>query len=205
MKRRFGLRSVLAGLLLSSALAGPAAAQPGCDPGPVPEILSTMRDLAGQPDADARRTAITSLIDRWAAGRSIAQTILHTRWAGLSAADQTRLAGLLGQLTAVRAAATLARDGINEYAMLGTRPIAGGDCLVTSRLVDGRGRARILHWRMRKSPQGQRFVDLLVDGISLTRNLRDEVDAILRDNGSNVADLEARLRTTIARIRRSNR
>ena len=205
MKRWLGLPSVLAGLLLASSLAGPGAAQPGCDPGPVPRILSTLRDLARQPDAEARRTAIANLIDRWAAGRSIAQMTLHKRWAGLSTVDRTKLAGLLGHLTAVRAAGTLARDGIKESPMLGARPIAGGDCLVTSRLIDGRGRTRILHWRLREGPQGLRFVDLLIDGISLTRNLRDEVDAILRDNGGDVADLETRLRTTIARIQRRNR
>ena len=54
---------------------------------------------------------------------------------------------------------------------------------------------------MRKEAQGPRFVDLLVDGVSLTRNLRDELDAILRDNGGDVADLARRIRATIARIK----
>lgn len=205
MVRRTGLCSMLAGLLLAVAGGAPATGQPTCDPGPVPGILAKIRDLARAPDVAARRTAIAELIGQWAAGPSIARTALHKRWTGLSAADQEVLARLLRQLTAARAALTLSRDGIADYAVLGARPIAGGDCLATSRVVDGRGRTRILHWRMRTGPRGPRFADLLIDGISLTRNLRDEIDAILRDNGGDMADLKKRLREAIARIAGSNR
>lgn len=180
--------------------AGPAAAQPECNPGPVPKILAQLRGLAGTSDAGARRMAITGLIDRWADGPSIARMALHGRWGRLSPPERHDLSRLLQQLTVARAATALARDGIAAFALLEARPVAGTDCLVASRVVDRHGRARIVYWRMRPAAGGTRIVDLLVDGVSLTRNLRDELDAILRDNGGDIAALGRRLRTTIARI-----
>ncbi len=203
-------RLIAAGLTMAVMAAVPAAvsaAPPAaaCTAGPVPQILVRLETLSKTADPAARRKAIAALLARWADKDVIARTALHGRWASLSASDRAELADLLRRLTAARVSAPLSRDGVVAFAILEWRPIAGSDCLVASRVLDRRGRPRIVHWRMRTGAHGPRFVDLLVDGISITRNLRDELDAILRDNKGDIADLRARLRATVARAEGAGR
>lgn len=204
-RRRIARGLLAAALIAAAAPGGPARAAAACDAGPVPQILARLRTASDVADPAARRAAVARLLARWADGGAIARAALHRRWAGLAAAGRARFRALLRRLATARASVALARDGVAAFAVLGARPITGNDCLVASRVVDRRGRPRIVHWRMRSGPAGPRFVDLLIDGVSLVRNLRDELDAILHDNHGDLADLAVRLRTTIARVERAGR
>ena len=123
----------------------------------------------------------------------IARYTVGTYWAGMTPDERDRYMAALSQRVVDEVSGSLLRRGLVDFAILDSREIEAGDMLVASRLTDRRARLRDVHWRLRWAPEGFRFVDVLIDGISLARSHRSEFTSVLRQNGGDVDALLERL------------
>ena len=170
--------------LLAFDACRPARAEQLTDP-KVKEIFvlinKSIADLAGQPEAEATKVCervIASIMDIDAVVKGGAMRI----WERMTPAQRDAY-GAAAQRWAARTCVQNNKDGNGtpvEFA--GLRRGEGGDKLLATRSQQP---THLVIWRLRGSSK-LRAVDLLLDGFSLTQQLRDETNTLLDQNNNDI-------------------
>jgi phospholipid transport system substrate-binding protein len=187
-------RGALLALWLALVWSVPALAQA---PAEVTEPIRVLEAvLAEQGNGAPAPGAVRAAVERAFDTEAIARAVLG---------DQAEIA-TPGQLERFRAVLTgridaelLKRREARRDASLviaGARPIAADEWLVTSHVRAAAEPQRTIMWRIRAAPAGAAIHDVLGDGTSMVRGLRNEYAAALRRLGLEglIVEMEARNR-----------
>jgi phospholipid transport system substrate-binding protein len=127
-------------------------------------------------------------------GPSIAKFVLGKYWAGASAGERKEFVEALDDAIIRALVRRLGRHRDQDFAILSTRTIGGGDVLVRSKLSPPGQDAITVDWRTHRCDAGLCISDLIVGGASVSVQRRDDVAARMSANGGSLTRLIADLR-----------
>lgn len=82
-----------------------------------------------------------------------------------------------------------------SFEVTGARAIDGGDVLVDSRIVSPSGRPPVsVSWRVRDRGGSMKVIDVVLEGLSMSENQRQEFASVISSGGGDVEALLKRLR-----------
>ena len=204
-------------LLIAMALAAPAAAGPFEDEArrfvgnafnsasgnptsgnPAPgKAASRVKNGNANPKASAA-ARFTSFIERQFVTKSLAGFVLGPYWRRASAAERSEFHSLFRIY--------LSRSIGRQAAQIASRPVeiddvvtatGGNEVLVFSRL-GRRGPAEVyIDWRIRRTKDGPKLIDVIVQGTSLATVHRRRFMGLMRRNGGSIAALNAGMKTRL--------
>lgn len=155
------------------------------------ELLAALRDR-GQP-LEARVREVDAILSRRVDLDRVARLALGRYWRTAAEPERREFAALFK-------AAALASFGnrFDAYAdrrlrVAGFAPAGEGDAMVESYL-EGSGQSARLDWRLTRTGQGWRVLDVVVEGVSLLVTYRNEFAAVIERGGGKVSALLAELR-----------
>ncbi|MCX7380884.1 MAG: ABC transporter substrate-binding protein [Alphaproteobacteria bacterium] len=116
---------------------------------------------------------------------AILQAAVGPRWAGLSTAQKSDLAAAFEAFTVATWVANFNADDGTRLELLAEQRVVGEDVVVGTRVVPPSGDPTRLDYVMRKTPEGWRAVDMLVDGsISRVAVQRSDFRALLKEGSA---------------------
>jgi phospholipid transport system substrate-binding protein len=124
---------------------------------------------------------------------AISRYVLGPYSAGASPQDMDRFAGLFQRWMIDSFAGSTGGFGDAKIRMAGTRPDGPAGVVVTSEIVQPEGPPIGMEWRLRQDKGQYRIVDLYLQGISLSLVEREQMAAVIRQNGGTVAGLNQAL------------
>jgi ABC-type transporter MlaC component len=133
-------------------------------------------------------------------GPFIAEAALGTYWAGAPTADRAQFVDALLDAIVKTLVKRLGRHRDQDFAILSTKTITGGDVIVRSRLSPPGGDALTIDWRVHRCKAALCIADLIVGGASMTIQRRDDLAARLKANGGSLPKLIADLRKNPIRL-----
>ena len=196
MLKRF---APVACLLLGVALAAPADAEPFEDEarqfvGNAFKAASGLTKKAGKDHVNpAARFA--NFIESRIATKALARFVLGPYWRRASEAERTEFHSLFRTY--------LSRSFGQQAARLASQPVkidkvvkaAGNDVLVFSRMGQRGPAALHIDWRIRRTKNGPKLVDVIVQGTSLAVAQRQQFQSMMLRNGGSIAALNAQMKT----------
>ena len=162
----------------------PATAQAGPEAEAV--IAEAASEIAGGP---GHTSALMDKIDV----EAIAHFVLGRHSRDLSEKDRSDFTNAFRQFldAAIRRQAGEFTDA--QVDILGSFDRNGRDSIVQSIASDGAGNTAMVRWRLAKRGETWRVVDLQVEGLWLSIELRAQISAILGNPGASIADAIAAL------------
>ena len=180
-----GLLSVVAALLA----ARPASAETLAPAQPQEFIRSLSADagrtiIDGGADTIERERLLRALMDRHVAIGFLARFGLGDRWQGLSESERSEYQALFRAFFLRKYAAMLGGYEGQNLTVLGARAVGGTDVLVESRVSspDG-GQPLPAAWRVRLFDGRPMIIDIVVEGISVAVNQREEFASVIASKG----------------------
>lgn len=138
------------------------------------------------------------IIEEYIAFKTIARWVLGRYWRSADEAQQGRYLSLFEDLMVATYAHRFQDYGGEKLEVFATRVIDDSQWLVQSRIKrpDADGELKV-DWRVRRSSDQFRIIDIMVEGLSMAQTQRSEFSSVLRGNGGDLDammnDLEARL------------
>lgn len=194
--RRVALRLAVAAALSVAPFVGPAmAASPGqFVEGVAKEVIAIIKTKTGADRQAAILQVLQTSFDLPYMGRSA----LGTYW---NQASEDQRARFLKAVATAEARAYSERFGQygGQTLVLGKiTPRANGLSIVESRLNQTSGQPIKLEWEVRDTDQGQRIVDVKVEGVSMVMTRRSDFNSYIKNNGGTVDPLIKELESRAA-------
>jgi phospholipid transport system substrate-binding protein len=172
-------------LLALCALA--AAAEPGpraVIEKTVDEVLAILRDSKR---SDAQRRAELEAIahDRFDF-ETMSRLVMAANWKKLSAPQQREFVDEFTRFLANDYGARIERYEQEQVEITGERPEARGDHTVKTKIVGGANDGALVDYRMRQRDGSWRIIDVVIEGISLVANYRDQFREVAGRGGPTV-------------------
>lgn len=185
-RRLAGGAAMLAVLALALGTAAAAA-----DPGPRAVIQQTVDDvLAILRDAKRSNTQRRADLEAIAHSRfdfeTMSRLVLAANWKKLSPAQQTEFVDQFTQFLANDYGGRIERYEQEQVAITGDRPEARGDHTVKTKIVGGANDGALVDYRMRQREGTWRIIDVVIEGISLVANYRDQFREVAGRGGPTV-------------------
>lgn len=189
-------------LLLGIALVTPADAGPFEDEarqfvGNAFKAASGLSKGTGKSRAEST-ARFTKFIERRIATKALARFVLGPYWRRASEAERAEFHSLFRVY--------LTRSFGQQAARLASQPIeidkvvsatGSNDVLVFSRMGRRGPTAVHIDWRIRRTKDGPKLIDVIVQGTSLAVAQRQQFMSILSRNGGSIAALNARMKTRL--------
>ena len=199
------LLSVLAMVVATLMALGPARA----DAPPSPEAATAfIRMLSGEAlkilsDAEQpmeqREQRVRDLMDQNVAIDFIARFALGKHWLRASEQERTDYTALFRRFFLQKYAAMLGGYDNQVVTINGAKPAGDSDMLVETAIDDGGGAPPIkAGWRVRLFDQQPKIIDIVIEGISMALNQRQEFSSVLSRGG--ITGLMDVLRATTERV-----
>jgi len=184
--RRLRAGWLAAVLGLFGAVAAAAETQPGLRPRQIIEesakqVLAIMRDPART--KDQRISELESLAYERFDFRTMTRLVLSRNWKKLTPEQQDEFVVQLRQYLANDYSSRLDRYDQEDVLVLGERQEPRGDVTVRTQMVGGQVDGAVVDYRMREEDGRWRIIDVIVEGISLVANLRDQFREVLARGG----------------------
>jgi len=154
-------------------------------------------------DADPFRTRVarvSALVDMTVARSAVARYVAGPSWNVADVDHREAYLIAYGRYLDVLIARRLETYAGEQVVHLGARLLEDGDSLVALRVDHDRAATRIVQWRIRMSDTGPLILDVLVDGVSLAANQREEFAAIHDGSSEGIALLTAALEAQTERM-----
>ncbi|NRA08594.1 MAG: ABC transporter substrate-binding protein [Myxococcales bacterium] len=188
MSRRAGtLRGVLLLLLLLPAPAI-ASTPEGAGDGPqqvidrtVVEVLAVLADRS-RPSAE-RRAELEALARQRFDFRTMSRLVLARNWKRFSKPQQQEFVEVFTSYLANDYGSRLDRYEQEQVAVLGERQEPRGDVTVKTSIVGGENDGALVNYRMRDRKGSWRIIDVVIEGISLVANFRDQFRDVIARSG----------------------
>lgn len=134
-------------------------------------------------------------------GPFIAQAALGKYWSTAPASDRAQFVDALTDAIIKTLVRRLGNHRNQDFAILSTKTITGGDVIVRSRLSPPAQDPLTIDWRVHRCKMQQLCIaDVIVGGASMTIQRRDDLAARLRTNGGSLPKLIADLRKNPIRL-----
>jgi phospholipid transport system substrate-binding protein len=133
-------------------------------------------------------------------GPFIAAAALGKYWDGASAGDRSQFIDALTDAIVKTLVRRLGKHRDQDFQILSTKTITGGDVIVRSRLSPPAQDPLTIDWRIHRCKAGLCIADLIVGGASMTVQRRDDLTARLKSNGGSLPKLIADLRKNPIRL-----
>jgi phospholipid transport system substrate-binding protein len=133
-------------------------------------------------------------------GPFIAQAALGKYWTSARPADRAQFVDALVDAVVKTLVRRLGRHRDQDFQIVSTKTITGGDVIVRSRLSPPGQDALTIDWRVHRCKAALCIADLIVGGASMTLQRRDDLAARLKANGGSLPKLIADLRKNPIRL-----
>jgi phospholipid transport system substrate-binding protein len=148
-------------------------------------FMGVLRDSASL-DYEARRERLAPAIGAAYDSAFMARAAVGRQWDDLSAEEQKLWGESFAALTVANYAARLTRDSGKRFEVLGREDGSNGTVMLRTRVVDpmAEEEAVALDYRMRRTPQGWKIIDVFAKGtVSELALRRAEYSSLLRTSG----------------------
>ena len=151
-------------------------------------------------EQEARFSAIA---EEYIATRSIARWVLGGRyWNAASDEQRERYLSLFDDLMAATYAHRFQRYSGETLKIEESKALSDDEALVTTSLDrPGADKAVRIDWRVRRTGDNHRIIDIMVEGLSMAQTQRSEFNSLLRANGGDIEALCRELETRLAKAR----
>ena len=200
LSRRFFVSLGVATCLVLALAGGGASAAPDT----ADEFIRVLADeaiqkLSGETMSEAKREAeFRDFLTRAFDVRVIGRFVLGRYWRVATTAEREEFEGLFLEFVVRTYARRLGRYGGETLRILSSFGDGDRDTVVRSEIVSPDFPEVRVDWRVRRTGEDYRIVDVTVEGVSLAITQRDEFAAVIRSNGGQVEGLLGVLRARTA-------
>jgi phospholipid transport system substrate-binding protein len=146
----------------------------------VDEVLAILRDP--KLDAAGRRTALEDLAGERFDFQVMARLVLARGWKDLTKPQQVEFVEEFKTYLANDYGKRIERYDQEEVEVTGARVEPRGDVTVKTKIVGGQNNGALVDYRMRKGSDW-RIIDVVIEGISLVANFRDQFRDVMGRGG----------------------
>lgn len=198
------LSSVLLVLAMMAALARAPHANEGASEGQ--EAAEFVRDFSDRAiamltdeslDQEARVLKFRRLLTSGFHLELIGRFVLGRHWRRASEAERSEFAELFEDYLVASYAQKLSEYGGEQLMVQGGRPKGKSGAIVSSRVVPAEGAPFQVEWRLRRSGDGWRIIDVVVEGVSMAVTQRSEFSSVIASRGGKIGGLLDALRSQI--------
>jgi len=130
-----------------------------------------------------RRADLEALAQQRFDFRTMTRLVLARNWKRLSPEERDEFVEEFTQYLANDYGNRIERYEQETVEVLGERPEARGDVTVKTRIVGGENDGALVDYRMRQSDGQWKIIDVVVEGISLVANFRDQFRDVMGREG----------------------
>jgi phospholipid transport system substrate-binding protein len=145
-------------------------------------VVGVLND--GSKSAAERRRGIEQITAENIDFEMISRLVLTRWWPRLSAAEQKDFVEQFQQQLAVTYGKNFEHFHDETVEVLGDRALSGGDWKVLTRIVRPSAQDVTVNYRLRKTGERWRIIDVLIEGVSLVSSFRSQCHEILGDGGT---------------------
>lgn len=146
----------------------------------VVQVLDILRDESQ--DAEQRRTSLQVLARKRFDFRTMSRLVLARDWRRLTDAQKAEFVEEFEAYLANDYGTRIERYEQEEVEVLGARVEPRGDVTVKTKIVGGANDGALVDYRMRKNDDW-RIIDVVIEGISLVKNFRDQFREVMGREG----------------------
>jgi phospholipid transport system substrate-binding protein len=179
----FALAPALLALLLApfAAAADPQAEARAVIETTVEEVIAILNDESR--DTAARRGAIEKVAEDRFDFRTMSKLVLAKNWKRLSKEQQAEFVTEFTEYLANDYGSRIERYEQEQVDIVGERVAKRGDVTVKTRIVGGANNDAEVDYRMRNRDGGWKIIDVVIEGISLVANFRDQFRDVMGKEG----------------------
>jgi phospholipid transport system substrate-binding protein len=115
--------------------------------------------------------------------RTMARLVLGRDWKRLDAAERDEFVDQFTTYLANDYGSRLERYEQQEVEVMAEQPKPRGDVAVRTKVLGGENDGAIVDYRMRNGKDGWRIIDVVIEGISLVANFRDQFREVIARGG----------------------
>jgi phospholipid transport system substrate-binding protein len=174
--------------LAALGLAALAQASPAPQPPPrefmqqtVDEVLAVLRDPALT--SEERRADLEKIAYARFDFRTMARLVLAKNWKRLSDAQRDEFVEEFTEYLANDYGSRIERYDQEEVEVLGEVPKPRGDVVVKTKILGGENSGALVDYRLRPHRGEWRIIDVVIEGISLVANFRDQFREVMGREG----------------------
>ena len=147
----------------------------------VEEVIAILNDESR--DSAARREAIEKVAQDRFDFRTMSKLVLAKNWKRLSKPQQTEFVEQFTEYLANDYGSRIERYEQEQVDIVGERVAKRGDVTVKTRIVGGANNDAEVDYRMRNKGGGWKIIDVVIEGISLVANFRDQFRDVMGKEG----------------------
>jgi phospholipid transport system substrate-binding protein len=147
----------------------------------VVQVLGVLRDPSRSPAQ--RRSELEKIAHARFDFQTMARLVLANDWKRLDEAKRDEFVDQFVTYLANDYGARLERYHQEDVEVTGEAPKPRGDVEVRTKIVGGQNDGVIVDYRMRKGTDGWRIIDVVIEGISLVANFRDQFREVIARGG----------------------
>jgi phospholipid transport system substrate-binding protein len=184
MKKRSEIAALTAIACLGAAAIGAASATPTAKAliqDTVVQVLDVLRDKSRT--VAQRRLEIEKIAHGCFDFRTMARLVLARDWKKLDSAKRDEFVDQFTTYLANDYGSRIERYQQEEVKVLGEQSKPRGDVEVRTKIVGGESDGAIVDYRMRNGKDGWRIIDVVIEGISLVANFRDQFREVIARGG----------------------
>ena len=174
------LASVAAGAALASTETAPDSAKALIEK-TVVQVLAVLRDESRS--VAQQRLELEKIAHSRFDFRTMARLVLARDWKRLGAEERDEFVDQFTTYLANDYGNRLERYEQEDVKVMGEQPKPRGDVEVRTKIVGGDNDGAIVDYRMRKGKDGWRIIDVVIEGISLVANFRDQFREVIARGG----------------------
>lgn len=195
-RRHFLAVSALA--MLACVQAGPAAAAPGSADGFLKSFADQMIAVVNGPlGHDAKRAALTPIIDTNVDVATIARFCLGRAWSTATPAQQDKYVGLFHQVLLNSISGHLGDYQGVSYTLTGSHK-QGDNVMVATTILRPNAPPADVQWVVSTESGAPRVIDVVAEGTSMRLTQRQDYSSYLRSHGNDVDALLAAMSHQLA-------
>jgi phospholipid transport system substrate-binding protein len=179
----FALAPAVAALVLAplASAADPQAEARAVIQSTVDEVIAILNDDAR--DSAARREAIEAVAEERFDFRTMSKLVLAKNWKRLSKEQQGEFVTQFTEYLANDYGSRIERYEQEQVDIVGERVAKRGDVTVKTKIVGGANNDAEVDYRMRNRDEGWKIIDVVIEGISLVANFRDQFRDVMGKEG----------------------
>lgn len=147
----------------------------------IEQVLVILRDTS-RDDAE-RRAALEQIANQRFDFRTMARLVMGRNWKRLDDAQRDELVAEFKTYLAHDYGSRIKRYDQEDVAVIGEEPKPRGDVVVATKIVGGENDGALVDYRLRRRNGEWRIIDVVVEGISLVANFRDQFGEVVARGG----------------------
>ena len=147
----------------------------------IDEVLAILRD--SKKSVTQRRPELEAIARDRFDFDTMSRLVLATNWKKLSPAQQTEFVDEFTRFLANDYGGRIERYEQERVEITGERPEARGDFTIKTKIIGGKNDGALVDYRMRQREGSWKIIDVVIEGISLVANYRDQFREVAGNGG----------------------